>query len=67
MNYELFYKRDEFDVDFDSRIFLNKFVVMNFEDNIWFFIVRFLVLGVYKFLIFGGYIDCDYVLWIVDF
>lgn len=67
MNYELFYKRDESDVDLDSRTSLNKFVVMNFEDNIWSFIVRFPVPGVYKLSIFGGHIDRDHVPWIADF
>lgn len=67
MNYDLFYKREESEVDLDSRTSLNKYVIMNFEDNIWSFIVRFPVPGVYKLSIFGGHVDREHVPWIADF
>ncbi|XP_062607669.1 lim and transglutaminase domain protein ltd-1-like [Saccostrea cucullata] len=67
MNYDLLFKRDESEVDLDNKTPLNKYVLMNYEDNIWTFIVRFPVPGVYKLSIFGGHVDRENVPWIADF
>lgn len=67
MNYDLLFKRDESDVDLDNKTPLNKYVLMNFEDDVWTFIVRFPVPGVYKLSIFGGHVDRENVPWIADY